>query len=157
MSATTATTATTATRQAARFEAVWLAGGWTVVDLLSETAILPRRAWDEAAAALVTDALNASPAYAVHFRWSEPDSYPIQRWDVLAAPVRAQTPDGSAVAELPAGTSFDAFSDPDNAGRVEIAAFAPGDAGGESCRLWLVDERELWAAAARMAGDGAAA
>ncbi len=120
-----------------------MSGGWTVVDLLSETAILPRRPWDEAAAATVTEALNAAPACAVLFQWTEPDSYPVQRWDVLARPVRAETPDGSAIDDLPAGTSFDAFTEPDAAGRVQIAAFAPGD----SCRLWLVDERELGAAA----------
>jgi len=133
-----------------RFEAARLSGGWTVVDLLSETAILPRRLWDEATAVTVADSLNAAPAYAVQFRWSAPDSYPVQRWDVLAAPVRADAPDGSAVADLPAGTTFDAHTEPDEAGRVQIAAFAADDA--ESCRLWLVDERELWAAAAGMPG-----
>ena len=61
------------------------------------------------------------------------------------------------VADLPAGTTFDAHTEPDQAGRVQIAAFAPDDPDGESCCLWLVDERELWAAAAGMAGEGAAA
>lgn len=69
----------------------------------------------------------------------------------------AQAADGSAVADLLAGTTFDAFTAPDAAGRVQIAGFAPDDADGESCRLWLVDERELWEAAAAMAGRGPSA
>ena len=67
---------TTPTPPAPRFEAARLADGWTVVDRQCEAAIELGRPWDEAMAAVVADALNARPAYAVQFRWSEPGSYP---------------------------------------------------------------------------------
>jgi len=65
----------TATPTSPRFEPVRLADGWTVVDNLCEAAIELGRPWDQAMAAVVADALNARPAYAVQFRWSEPGSY----------------------------------------------------------------------------------
>ena len=66
---------TTLTEQATRFEAVRLPGGWSVVDLLGKTGIVPKQPWDESTAATAADALNAEPAYVVAFRWSGPDAY----------------------------------------------------------------------------------
>ena len=54
----------------ARFEAVRLAFGWTVADLLNGTAIVRSRPWDQSEADVVTGALNAAPGYAVTFRWA---------------------------------------------------------------------------------------
>ena len=60
----------------ARFEAVRLADGWTVVDLLDESAIVPMRPWDEDTATTMAGLLDEAPAYAVKFRWSEPPHGP---------------------------------------------------------------------------------
>jgi hypothetical protein len=57
-------------QQAARFEATRLPDGWSVVDLLCETTLAPSQPWDEATAAIAANVLNATPAYAVLFRWS---------------------------------------------------------------------------------------
>lgn len=62
---------TTLTEQATRFETVRLPGGWTVADLLDETAIVRSRPWDQAEADAVTGALNGAPGYAALFRWAE--------------------------------------------------------------------------------------
>jgi hypothetical protein len=55
--------------QTARFEPVQVDGRWTVVDLLTEQVMEPRRAWDEAAALVAADALNEAPNYAIHWPW----------------------------------------------------------------------------------------
>ncbi len=144
--------------QIARFEAVHLdSGAWTVVDLLSERVIEPRCRWSEASASVVAEALNAAPAYAIHWTWVTPASYPVERWDVLASPVCAVSLDGRSLIRLLPGTTFETHSEVDACGRLEIAAFAPGDAGGDSVYRWLVDERELLAAAQRMPGQEAVA
>ena len=144
--------------QIARFEAVHLdSGAWTVVDLLSERVIEPRCRWSEASASVVAEALNAAPAYAIHWTWVTPASYPVERWDVLASPVCAVSLDGRSMIRLLPGTTFDAYSAPDECGRVVVVAFAPGDLGGDSVHRWLVDEGELRAAAAAMPGQEAVA
>ena len=70
-----------------RFEAVRLADGWSVVDRLCETAIVPTQPWDEATATLAAGTLNALPAYAVLFRWSEPDERELAAADGMAGVV----------------------------------------------------------------------
>ena len=140
--------------QIARFEPVHLdSGAWTVVDLLSERVIEPRRSWSESIAAIVAEALNAAPAYAIHWTWVTPASYPVGRWDVLASPLCAVSLDGRSLIRLLPGTTFETHSEVDACGRLEIAAFAPGDVGGDSVHRWLVDEKELRAAAAAMPGQ----
>ncbi len=52
-----------------RFEPLELPTGWTVVELVAETVAAPRRLWDRSDAALVVEALAASPGYAVQLRW----------------------------------------------------------------------------------------
>ena len=64
---------TTLTQPAARFQAVRLPGGWTVADLLSGTAIVHSRPWDQAEADAVTGALNGAPGYVALFRWAALD------------------------------------------------------------------------------------
>ena len=144
--------------QIARFEAVHLdSGAWTVVDLLSERVARPRNHWSESTAVTVAEALNAAPAYAIHWTWVTPGSYPIERWDVLASPLCAVSLDRRSLIRLLPGTTFETHSEVDAFGRLEIAAFAPGDAGGQSVHRWLVDEGELRAAAAAMPGQEAVA
>ena len=132
-----------------RFEPVEQPSGWTVVDLLAETVIVHRRSWDRAAAAVVAEALNAAPAYAVHWAWFTPPAYTIHRWGLLAKPLAAVSLDGRTKTTLAAGTAFDAYSDADDLGRVRIAAFSPAD---DAVHLWLVQQKELAAAAAQMRG-----
>jgi hypothetical protein len=143
--------------QIARFEPVQQPTGWTVVDLLSEKVIRPRRSWSESIAAIVAEALDAAPAYAIHWTWVTPASYPVERWDVLASAVCAVSLDGRSLIRLLPGTTFETHSGVDECGRVEIVAFAPGDVGGDSVHRWLVDEAELRAAAAAMPGQEAVA
>jgi hypothetical protein len=131
-----------------RFEPLRLSQGWTVMDLLCETAIETRQRWGKSEAATVAEALSAAPAYAIHWTWQELTHYPLPRWDVLARPISAVSPDGRSMIRLLPGTNF-AYSKAEECGRAEIAAFAPGS-DVDSLDLWLVDEAELWEAAARM-------
>ena len=52
-----------------RFEALELAGRWTVVDLVAELVAAPRVAWTRADAELVVDVLAERPAYAAQIPW----------------------------------------------------------------------------------------
>ena len=132
----------------ARFEAVQMPDGWTVVDLAAEQVIRTRQLWSEDDATLVADALTETPAYALLWKWETPESYPGERWDVLAKPLPAFSLDGRTMTTLPAGTMFDLYAEADGAGRVSIAAFTPD---GSPC-LWLVDDAALRAAAVPMPG-----
>lgn len=66
----------TTTPQPARFEAVRLRDGWTVVDLQCGMTIVPARPWTEDIAAAVAHALNGDAEYTVAFRWMAPAGVP---------------------------------------------------------------------------------